>query len=528
VLVVALLTGACTARSDTAAPTSAATLTARSADATAPAGGSGSSFALGVEYTELGLAQPFGAAGITWAKTRLEAFAWGAIEAKAPVGGSHSYDWSCTDALVLEYQRAGMVNLQSYISTVSAWGNEGARAPAASPAHVDDLRAFVSALVERYDADGRDDVPGLPAGVHDWVVGGEWTGYWQSRNADDYLAMLRVASAAIRAADPTARVGAIPFMLYDVFGGGPNASEVQRRLTDPAPSFRNSTKGMLQIIDASDLWDYLDIHSLGDYTEIEPTILWMREQLMARHLDRPIWIDDAFPTSLMVNRPLPTTGWPTFAPVVDGRADAVHDALVAVADRDERATAWLEAEVAKGVVHKTVAAFAAGVRGINVGNTEDWVHDDIASLRRLNANLLGAAAFSGLIDVVHGAGYQACQPRRTGAPRPALANLSLLTVALRDATAVERVASPPQVRAYRVVRAGGVAYIVWAEDGVLQVPGESEPAVAYSLAVTGSTKVRVRLAAIDSTTIAETTRDTVNGAVSLMLTSRPVIVETVS
>jgi len=532
-VVASILTAACTPKPDSATPvsgaetaSSAATVATGSAG-TAPVGASASAapFALGIEYTERGLAEPFGAAGITWAKTRLEAFAWGAIEAKAPTGGTHSYDWSCTDALVLEYQRAGMVNLQSYISTVSAWGSEGARAPAPAPSRVDDFAAFVTALVERYDGDGRDDLPGLRAGVRDWVVGGEWTGYWQSRNADDYVATLRVASSAIRRADPTARVGAIPFMLYDVFGGSPTASEIQRRLIDPAPSFRNSTKGMLQIIDAADLWDYLDIHSLGDYTEIEPTILWMRDQLAARHLDRPIWIDDAFPTSLMVNRPLPTTGWPTFAPVGAGRADAVHDALVAVADRDERATRWMEGEVAKGVIHKTVTAFAAGARGINVGNTEDWVHDDVAPLRRFNANLLGAAAFSGLIDVVHNGGYQVCQPRRAGAPRPALTNLALLSDVLRDATTVERVASPPQLRVYRVSRARGFAYVVWAEDGVLQTPGETEPAVAYSLAVTGATKVRVRLAAVDSTTIDESTRDTANGAVPLTLTSRPVIVE---
>jgi hypothetical protein len=486
----------------------------------------GTPFALGIEYTERGLAEPFGSAGITWAKTRLEAFAWGAIETKAPIGGTHSYDWSCTDALVLEYQRAGIVNLQSYISTVSAWGNEGARAPAPAPSHIDDFRAFVTALVERYDGDGRDDLPGLRAGVHDWVVGGEWTGYWQSRNADDYVATLRVAASAIRAVDPNARVGAIPFMLYDVFGGSPSTSEIQRRLVDPAPTFRNSTKGMLQIIDAADLWDYLNVHSLGDYTEIEPSILWLRDQLAARHLDRPIWIDDAFPTSLMVNRPLPTTGWPTFAPV--GRADSVHDALVAVADEDEQATRWIEGEVAKGVIHKTVTAFAAGARGINVGNTEDWVHDDVSSLRRLNANLLGAAAFSGLIDVVHSSGYQACQPRRAGAARPALTNLSLLTDVLRDANSVERVASPPQIRAYQVNRARGIAYIVWAEDGVLQLPAERESTTAYALTITGATKVRVRLAAIDATTIEESTRDVANGAVALTLTSRPVLVEPVS
>jgi hypothetical protein len=483
---------------------------------------------LGVEYTERGLARPFGEAGLTWAKTRLEAFAWGAIEPAAPVEGRHTYDWSCTDALVREYQDAGMVNLQSYLSTVSPWGNDRSHAPAPAVAHVDDFRAFVAALVERYDGDGRDDAPGLRRGVHDWVVGGEWTGYWQSRNADDYLATLRVAAPAIRAADPAARVGAIPFMLYDVFGSSPTASEIERRLADPPPSFRNSTKGMLAILDASDSWDYVNVHSLGDYTEIEPTVQWLRGQLTARRLDRPIWIDDAFPTSLMVNRPLPTTGWPTFAPVTASRAESIHEALVAVADRDERATRWMEGEVAKGVVHKAITAFAAGARGINIGNTEDWSHDEVAGLRTVQAKLLGAAAFSGLIDVAHPSGYALCQPRRAGSARPALANLALVADVLRDARAVERLPSSPQVRAYRVDGSEGTRYVVWAEDGELQRPDEHEPTTVHRLSTDGATKVRVRLSALDSTTIETSTVGAPGGAVTLTLTSRPVVVDGVS
>jgi hypothetical protein len=534
--VVLLTVTACEAR-DPGASGGAATATSRSTAAddagrvggssTAPSPGSPTThpFALGIEYTERGLAEPFGAAGITWAKTRLEAFAWGAIEPTAPADGRHGYDWACTDALIREYQDAGMVNVQSYLSTVSPWGNDRTRAPAPAAAHVDDFRAFVTALVERYDGDGRDDAPGLRHGVHDWVVGGEWTGFWQSRDADAYLATLRIAGPAIRAADPTARVGAIPFMLYDVFGGDPSAAEVERRLADPPPSFRNSTKGMRAILDAHDQWDFVNLHSLGDYTEIEPTVRWLRAELAARGLDRPIWIDDAFPTSLMVNRPLPTTGWPTFTPVTARRADAVHAALLAVAERDEAATVWLEGEVAKGVVHKTITAFAAGARGINVGNTEDWAHDDAAGLRTLQAKLIGAAAFSGLVDVTHPAGYAVCQPRRAGAQRPAVANLALLAELVGDALGVERLPSPASVRAYRVDRAAGAAFVVWSEDGELQTPGEPEPEVTYQLPIEGTTKVRLRTSAVASTTIETRDVEAPGGLVTLTLTSRPLVVD---
>jgi hypothetical protein len=257
-------------------------------------------------------------------------------------------------------------------------------------------------------------------------------------------------------------------------------------------------------------------------------VRWLRDELARRGLDRPIWIDDAFPTSLMVTRPLPTTGWPTFAPVTPTRADAVHDALLAVANRDERAAAWLEAEVAKGVVHKTMAAYAAGARGINIGNTEDWAHDDNGGLRTLQVNLLGAAAFSGLIDVTHPSGYAVCQPRRAGDPRPALANLTLMTEVLRGARTGERLPSPPSLRVYRIDREQGTVFVAWAEDGELQTPGETETAIEHRLDTGFSSSARLRTTAVDAAPPATRVVDAPGGVVTLSLTSRPVVVDAVA
>src|SRR5690348_12686503 len=110
-----MVLAACTPHEAPAAPASSAPASgapansaAESVAPTTPANAARADpFAFGVEYTELGLAAPFGAAGVRWAKTRLEAFAWGAVEPVAPIEGHHTYNWSCTDALVAEYQKAG-------------------------------------------------------------------------------------------------------------------------------------------------------------------------------------------------------------------------------------------------------------------------------------------------------------------------------------------------------------------------------------------------------------------------------------
>lgn len=154
------------------------------------------SFALGVEYTEVGLAWPYAEVGVEWAKTRLEAFTWGAIEPEAPEGTTHSYDWSCADALVRDWQQAGVVHLQSYLSPEADWAVDPDRHPAPRTEHLDDYRAFVTAIVERYDGDGTDDMPGLVAPVRHWVIGGEWTGFWRSDDADAYLEVLAATREA--------------------------------------------------------------------------------------------------------------------------------------------------------------------------------------------------------------------------------------------------------------------------------------------------------------------------------------------
>ena len=94
----------------------------------------------------------------------------------------------------------------------------------------------------------------------------------------------------------------------------------------------------------------------------------------------------------------------------------------------------------------------------------------------------------------------------------------------RGATAVGRVPGPPQLRAYRVRRAQGVTDVLWAEEGTLQLPGETEATSVYALAIAGATRVQVRMTALDTTTSAPSTVDAPNGVVALTLSSRPVIV----
>ena len=209
--------------------------------------------------------------------------------------------------------------------------------------------------------------------------------------------------------------------------------------------------GIYEILDRPDLFDYVSIHSLGDYTEIPPTLRWFREQMAFRGYDKPIWLDDAFPISLLAN-----LTWPVVYPL-QGEAERapVLDALRAVALLAEPAysesKAWIEGLTARGTVQKAITALGEGAVGIQLGNTEDWMHDTNTGLRLLQVNLIGAAAMMGMMEVTHpGDQYDICFPRTPGTPRPAHHNLGLLTERIGDGSfeLIDPIASTGGVRGY--------------------------------------------------------------------------------
>lgn len=92
------------------------------------------------------------------------------------------------------------------------WATDPAshRVKNATPLDMDAWRAFVAAVVERYDGDGQNDMPGLRAPVRLWQAANEYvsdtnaSGGWAGSNAD-LLTYVNAAHDAVKSADPTAK-----------------------------------------------------------------------------------------------------------------------------------------------------------------------------------------------------------------------------------------------------------------------------------------------------------------------------------
>lgn len=147
------------------------------------------------------------------------AFVWNVIE---PEKGT--YDWRVTDATLKAAGEAGMV-ISAVIQPFAAWDqkvdSEEYRENCSSidfgyydnqaGADVTDGQAyesFLTAVVERYDGDGQDDMPGLNSRVEAYEIGNEVEGPCggYQNNPNGYGELLRRSYQTIKAADPGALV----------------------------------------------------------------------------------------------------------------------------------------------------------------------------------------------------------------------------------------------------------------------------------------------------------------------------------
>jgi hypothetical protein len=120
-----------------------------------------------------------------------------------------TFDWSRVDAIVAGAAEQGIEPLP-FVFGSPAWIGEEARPPLGSTAERQAWQAFLTAAVERYGRGGSFWAGrGGQGPIADWQVWNEpnYPLYWQPRPLPrDYAELLDLSAAAIRGADPRARI----------------------------------------------------------------------------------------------------------------------------------------------------------------------------------------------------------------------------------------------------------------------------------------------------------------------------------
>ncbi len=141
---------------------------------------------IGVEYAYPGGAQTFAKLGVPLAKLYPDSITWGEMQ-PAP---ALPIDFSRMDRFVSEYQNAGFTELVLVLKPTSRWASKNVLFNLAQrPQFLDLYEAWVRSVVERYDGDGKDDMPGLKHPVRFFEVGSEFSSF-EPEAAEEYLPML--------------------------------------------------------------------------------------------------------------------------------------------------------------------------------------------------------------------------------------------------------------------------------------------------------------------------------------------------
>lgn len=306
---------------------------------------------------------------------------------------------------------------------------------------------YLRNLVERYDKDGTDDAPGLLRPVLHYEIEAEWgTGFWQG-TLEEYLAHLRTAREAVKAANAEAQVILIGFFIAGIFEANPSA-EIETVLRERHPprlqaKIRELLSDAERLLEHPELFDIVEFHSLSDWSEVAGMTRFLREAMRKRGYEQPIWVGDAnYTASPMMFWGIPVPSY------TEAQRPEIAETLRALANprdpRHEEVEAWSRAEQACGLVKKAVLAIGEGRAGINLGNLEDW---DIFSFV---PTVTGTAAFHGMIDRKGFAPGlpKAAADRIPGDPRPAFHALSLVARKLSGLGAARKLRLERGVWAY--------------------------------------------------------------------------------
>lgn len=156
---------------------------------------------------------------VRWVKGGgLQAFIWKRVQGKNSDGTYTGFKWDEYDCLVRYLQANGMELLANIrAAEPEAGAAAGERKVPRLPRDIEQYKRFVAAVVERYDFDGHDDMPGLRYAVKYWLIEEEpfMRDYWIG-TAEDYATTLSVAYDAVKSADPEATVIAAALYFDDL------------------------------------------------------------------------------------------------------------------------------------------------------------------------------------------------------------------------------------------------------------------------------------------------------------------------
>ncbi|MFC1768971.1 hypothetical protein ACFLZX_04370 [Nanoarchaeota archaeon] len=345
-------------------------------------------------------------------------------------------------------------------------------------------------IVERYDNDSIDDMPGLRHPVDIIEIGVEFSTF-EPEPVEDYIRMLTNASDAAHTASDTVQIAHSAFLTTNVFKDHPAPSEMEEawNAIDRRIEIK-SLEDTRTLLDNSDLFDIVDLHTYG-YNEMDDQMAWIKDEMDQRGINKPIIFGDAYPNGRI--------GWGSATIVPQGcncdnsnppdpRCDCynqacggagiiivptenddrcqIKDVIVAALNGDQDADDWMRKTVASDSVKMAVIAASWDVHLINLG----WA-EGMYELGGGGLAIIGTSAWGDTID---------CKNWKCDEDNveyyPNFYAIKQLQEKIRGYESFQRVFyQDPNIRLYRVTDNEVEFWIAWYEPASSYVYGDPIP-----------------------------------------------------
>jgi hypothetical protein len=343
---------------------------------------------VGIGYiteANINLADAYGEIGMTSAKHI--GVTWQSIEPSPPDSSGHHYDWSGLDSSLRHFLDAGFNDFCILVKCCSEWGvcdkwiDEFEQCGRPLEQYEEDFHDWVVALVERYDGDGIDDMPGLWHPVLLYQIGSEsqqffyFQGCSRHTHLSDYLTFLRLAHHAVKEACEEAKVGLTAFLFSDFFDDFPDHETLRERVAVMDSIYWEELGDSLatyefefiaETLAADSLYDYVNFHPLSWYTGITGTvdfIDYLCDSIGIAH--KPVVADDAIS--------VPMYSKEGFVPHLPDHYDHIYRVL-SDPDHEEYDLyyRWYRADQSRIATKFFVTALGKGVKRMWIETLEDW------------------------------------------------------------------------------------------------------------------------------------------------------------
>lgn len=484
-------------------------------------------FGFGVEFAHPPDAAPeFTGSGCTWIKTG--GLPW-ALTEKYPPAPGHKYDFSKTDAMVSSWQKAGFKNMQMGLRCNAPWAVKSAikvmaknvapvRLPSAAPKDEKLLQCykeFVQAVAERYDKDGKDDMPGLlyPIKSYQIETDAQDATKWLGSNAE-YITLLKAAREGILAAKCQAKVSPFSFNFEDLFDDLPAEAVIEKRMKS-SPELVRRYSLVTEVLNHPELYDQLEFQYTSSYPAAYGAVKWLRDEMKKRGAAKPVWADDTLsgPIYFFVN------GFRNSLSMNDTLTLCHHLTCEYQPNIPGVYSQWYQEKQAALLIKKLLVSMQLGLGGALVASTHDWDY-----YRYVPISPLGTA--TPVPDQVY---LRQCSTMGLLAPtagkpapkRPAYIAMKCLIEKCKDAIKVSRIATPDGTALFEITRKRPQPlFCAWLDYPKSSPPPTSEPAQTVELK-TSATAVPL----VFPLTGEEITCATRNGAATVKLNQVPVFIE---